>query len=77
MCIECKACSKTCPMDIIIPEYIQTGQRVLSTECVLCMTCIDTRPTGALQASIWYDPGGKSYCRKEDHDRDVTPMRQY
>lgn len=64
LCIECKACSKTCPMDILIPEYIQAGQRVLSNECVMCMTCIDTCPTGALQASIGFDPGGKELLQE-------------
>lgn len=58
-CTECRACIKTCPMDIRIPEYIKAGQRVLSTECILCETCIDTCPTGALQSSVGLDFGGK------------------
>ena len=39
-CNDCGACAKMCPMDVRIPEYIRNGQRVLSTECSLCQTCI-------------------------------------
>ena len=39
-CNGCRACVKMCPMDIRIPDYIQNGERVLSTECSLCQTCI-------------------------------------
>src|SRR5215208_6629516 len=39
-CNDCDACEKLCPMDVRISDYILNGQRVLSTECSLCQTCI-------------------------------------
>lgn len=59
LCDNCGACTKTCPMNIRIPEYILAGQRVLSTECVICLTCISSCPTDALTASLGFDIGGK------------------
>ncbi|TAK60051.1 MAG: 4Fe-4S ferredoxin [Bacteroidetes bacterium] len=59
LCDHCNACTATCPMNIRIPDYIVAGQRVVSTECVMCLTCINTCPTGALEASFGFDLGGK------------------
>jgi len=66
-CNECGACIKACPMDIEIPEYIKMNSRVLSTECILCQTCVNTCPKGALKASFGFDIGGKDllYERKQ------------
>lgn len=58
-CDECGACMKTCPMDIQIPGYVKDGVRVLSTECMLCQTCINTCPEKALKMSFGLDIGGK------------------
>jgi ferredoxin len=46
-------------MDIRIPEYIQNGQRVLSTECILCLECINVCPKGALDATFGLDVGNQ------------------
>lgn len=59
LCNECGMCEETCPMDVKIPNYVKSGQRVLSTECVLCMKCISACPTGALRVSLGFD----SRCR--------------
>lgn len=59
LCTECGACVRRCPMDIRIPEYAKAGQRVLSTECVMCLTCVAVCPQGALRASLGLDLGGK------------------
>jgi polyferredoxin len=56
-CTDCGACAKACPMDIRIPEYVQNGQRVLSTECILCMECTNVCPKGALDATFGLDAG--------------------
>lgn len=64
LCDECGACEKLCPMDIRIPEYIKAGKRILSTECILCLTCINACPTDALQVSIGLDPGGKEWLNE-------------
>ena len=57
-CDECMACVKMCPMDIRIPDYVKAGTRVLSTECVLCQTCVTVCPTSALAIRWGLDLGG-------------------
>ena len=42
-------------MDIDIAGYIQSGRRVLSTECVMCMECIHVCTKGALSAGFGVD----------------------
>lgn len=54
-CTDCGACTKMCPMDIDIPAYIHRGQRVLSTECILCLECVNVCAKGALKASFGLD----------------------
>ena len=58
-CKQCGACSKACPMDINILEYINNDQRVLSTECIFCMTCTTVCPDNILKDSFKLDIGGK------------------
>ena len=70
-CNDCGACVKLCPMDIRIPEYIKSGQRVLSTECSLCQTCTTVCARDALKLSFGFDTsllsvqalGGKELLR--------------
>jgi len=62
-CTSCRACEKMCPMDIRIPDYIQNGQRVLSTECSLCQTCITVCSKDALKLSFGKDLGGIEMLR--------------
>jgi polyferredoxin len=57
-CSDCRACTKLCPMDIRIPDYTARGQRVLSTECSLCQTCITVCSQDALKLSFGFDMGG-------------------
>ena len=73
-CDNCGACVKMCPMDIRIPEYILDGQRVLSTECSLCQTCITVCSKDALKLSFGFDTslfsvqalGGKDLLRERN-----------
>jgi len=58
-CNDCDACEKVCPMDIRISDYILNKQRVLSTECSLCQTCITVCAQDALKLSFGFDMGGK------------------
>lgn len=51
-CVACGACQKVCPMDIDIAGYVKKGQRVLSTECIMCMECINVCSRGALFISL-------------------------
>jgi ferredoxin-type protein NapH len=63
-CNDCGACTKMCPMDIRIPEYILKGERVLSTECSLCQTCTTVCARDALKLSFGFDLGGKDLLRE-------------
>ena len=56
-CIQCGVCIKSCPMDIKVSDYILQGQRVLSTECILCFECVDACNQQALGASFKFDFG--------------------
>lgn len=58
-CNECGACVKVCPMDIRIPEYIKNGQRVLSTECIFCLECVNICAKGVLDATFGLDVGNR------------------
>jgi polyferredoxin len=62
-CDRCGACEKACPMDIRITDYIHAGKRVLSTECILCQTCVSVCPTQALADSCGIDAGGRELLR--------------
>ena len=58
-CTLCGACNKACPMDINIMEYVNNGERVLSTECIFCLTCKTVCPEGILDDTLRMDIGGK------------------
>jgi ferredoxin len=62
-CTDCGACAKACPMDIRISEYIQNGQRVLSTECIFCLECTNVCPKGALEATFGLDVGHRELLK--------------
>jgi Fe-S-cluster-containing hydrogenase component 2 len=67
-CNDCGACTKLCPMDILIPEYIKNGQRVLSTECILCFECVNLCPQNALYASFSLDAGNRELLNMRSCD---------
>lgn len=62
-CNDCNACVKMCPMDIQIPNYVHGQQRVLSTECTLCQTCVTVCAHDALKLSFGLDVGGQESLR--------------
>ena len=63
-CQQCGACNKVCPMDINIMEYVNNGERVLSTECIFCMTCTTVCPDGILEDTFSVDIGGKEHVQR-------------
>ena len=63
-CNDCDACEKMCPMDVRISDYVFNNQRVLSTECSLCQTCITVCAQDALKLSFGFDLGGKELLRE-------------
>jgi len=62
-CNDCRACEKFCPMDIRVPDYTLNNERVLSTECSQCQTCITVCSQDALKLSLGFDIGGKEILR--------------
>jgi polyferredoxin len=58
-CDEDQACVKVCPMDVRVIDYVRNGERVLSTECILCQECITVCDQGVLKLSFGLDAGGK------------------
>ncbi|MGO9087139.1 MAG: 4Fe-4S binding protein [Candidatus Sulfotelmatobacter sp.] len=71
-CDSCMACVKMCPMDIRIPDYVQAGKRVLSTECILCQTCASVCPTSALSVTWGFDVGWRERLQQRASDSTVT-----
>lgn len=64
-CTGCEACDKMCPMDIQISQYTQSGQRVLSTECILCNECVDVCAHDALKISFGFDFGNRELLNRK------------
>ncbi|MBZ0287158.1 MAG: 4Fe-4S binding protein, partial [Anaerolineae bacterium] len=64
-CDGCNVCVEMCPMNVRIPDYILNGERVLSSECTLCLRCINVCPTDALKLSFALDRGGKDLIDEE------------
>lgn len=60
-CTNCRICEKNCPMDIELLKYKNEGKRILSTECIICSTCIDVCPSKAIKLTIKADLGIKEY----------------
>lgn len=58
-CTDCGACNKMCPMDIPVSGYILNGQRVVSTECVMCLECVNVCAKDALFATFAVDKVSK------------------
>lgn len=62
-CTDCGECDRVCPMDIRVTQYVSSGIRILSTECILCSSCVNACPTKALFWSFQRDIGGIEYIR--------------
>lgn len=58
-CVDCGKCEQVCPMDIKLLEYKNNQQRVLSTECIWCSTCIYECPKAAATVTLGFDMGRK------------------
>jgi ferredoxin-type protein NapH len=63
-CIRCGKCTKNCPMDIDVLEYVKQGKRVLSTECIFCLTCTTVCSENILDATFKLDIGGKELIKR-------------
>jgi len=73
-CDGCGACEKACPMDIRVAEYTRANQRVLTSECILCLECTNVCPKGTLAAHWGLDGGGREWLRQRgDPPGEATP----
>ena len=72
-CTDCRACTRTCPMDIDIPSYIIEGKRVLTTECIMCETCVTVCPQQTLRISFGLDLGGEDMLVYRDGETRRVP----
>jgi ferredoxin len=75
-CCERRVCEKVCPMDIRIADYISRGERVLSSECILCQACISVCPEQALTLSFGFDAGTQELLRVRADATTIEPQAQ-
>jgi polyferredoxin len=47
-CIDCKRCTRDCPMSLQVHQMVQANQ-MENDECILCGTCVDTCPKQAIR----------------------------
>ena len=50
-CVQCKQCTKICPMSLNVNEMVQNGA-MANTESILCGSCVDTCPRKVIQYSF-------------------------
>lgn len=50
-CIDCKTCSRNCPMSLDVNEMVKRGA-MEHTECILCGTCVDSCPKEVISYSF-------------------------
>ncbi len=62
--IGCRKCSDVCPMDIKVDEYVQEKSRVLSSECMFCLKCVNSYPEEVLEVESGVDVSGKERLRE-------------
>ena len=64
-CNDCGLCSENCPMDIDLRKYIAGGKRILSNECIACLTCTSVCPKGALKISMGFDFATSGHLQRQ------------
>ncbi|MCP4569940.1 MAG: 4Fe-4S binding protein [FCB group bacterium] len=68
-CNDCGLCEENCLMDIKLLEYARQNKRVLSTECILCDTCVNICPTGAIKSTWKFDIGWQELINMKSDDQ--------
>ena len=51
-CVDCGRCERKCPMQVGLLGFKNAIRRVDSTECILCMTCLDSCPKNAISCTM-------------------------
>ncbi len=47
-CVNCKICTKKCPMSLEVNDMVQ-ARNMENIECILCGSCVDNCPKGAIK----------------------------
>ena len=68
-CIDCGLCEKNCPMNIKLLSYKDANQRICSTECILCTTCMEICPKSAVSLTNKIDAYNKEHLDYSFLDR--------
>jgi len=50
-CVNCKVCAKKCPMSLEVNQMVQI-EKMENSECILCGSCVDNCPKGAIKYSF-------------------------
>jgi ferredoxin-type protein NapH len=50
-CIDCKKCSKECPMGLDVNGMVRNGE-MENADCIMCASCADTCPQGAITYGV-------------------------
>lgn len=53
-CVNCKLCTKKCPMSLDVNEMVQ-NKKMNNPECILCGECVDTCSKEAIKYKFNYD----------------------
>jgi polyferredoxin len=64
-CNDCGLCVSHCLMDIKLLEYAHNNNRILSSECVLCDSCVNVCPTEAIKTTWRLDVGWRELIGKK------------
>ena len=72
-CTRCRKCERSCPMDVEIRRYVDEGKKVLSTECILCLTCTAVCPEGVLGVTLGPSLSTADYLRVRKPARREVP----
>lgn len=59
-------CVGVCPMDIRIIDYTRLHLRVLSSDCILCQSCLNVCPEGGLSLSLGVETRGLELLRERE-----------
>ncbi|MDD1685306.1 MAG: 4Fe-4S dicluster domain-containing protein, partial [Methanoregula sp.] len=51
LCIDCKTCSKECPMGLDVNGMVRKGE-MERADCILCASCADACPKGVITYSV-------------------------
>lgn len=65
-CINCKSCTRKCPMSLEVNEMVKEN-KMCDTECILCGQCVDSCTKGAINFKFRWNKieNGASCVKKE------------